>query len=69
MNQLKTKITDRLKTIKYPGFSRDIISFGILKDIIIEDDTIKILLDLKTNNQNHKDQIKNDIISVKKVTD
>ena len=61
MDSIKTQIIDKLKTIKYPEFNRDIISFGILKDIVCENETIKILLSLKTNNQNHKDQIKNDI--------
>ena len=61
MDSIKTQIIDKLKTIKYPEFNRDIISFGILKDIVCGNETIKILLSLKTNNQNHKDQIKNDI--------
>jgi len=61
MNSFKTKIIKRLSSIKYPEFNRDIISFGILKDIVIENDVIKILLNLKTNNQDHKEQIKNDI--------
>ncbi len=64
MNSLKTKIIEKLSTINYPDFNRDIISFGILKEIIIEDDIIKILLDVKTDNQSHKDQIKNDISSL-----
>ena len=27
------KILEILKTINYPGFSRDIVSFGIIKEI------------------------------------
>ena len=61
MDSIKTQIIDKLKTIKYPEFNRDIISFGILKDIICENETVKILLSLKTNNESHKEQIKNDI--------
>ena len=61
MDSLKTQIIEKLSSINYPDFNRDIISFGILKEIIIKDDIVKILLDIKTDNQNHKDQIKNDI--------
>ena len=55
MNSIKNEIIKKLGTIKYPEFNRDIISFGILKDIIIDDEnTIKILLNLNTNNIKHR---------------
>ena len=42
-----------LKKIKYPGFSRDIISFGIVKDIKIKDDSeVLLFLSFKSNNSN-----------------
>ena len=47
----KEKIIDLLKTIKYPGFSRDIISFGLIKDIKIQDKDIILTLSLKSNNE------------------
>ena len=31
----KEKVLELLKSIKYPGFSRDIVSFGMIKDIAI----------------------------------
>ena len=40
----KQEIIKVLKTIKYPGFSKDIISFGMLKDISIDDKKITISL-------------------------
>ncbi|MFQ3671259.1 MAG: P-loop NTPase [Verrucomicrobiia bacterium] len=39
-------ILDRLKTVKYPGFSRDILSFGLLKSIDLRDQHADILLEL-----------------------
>ena len=30
-------VTEALKTVKYPGYSRDIISFGLLKNIGIHE--------------------------------
>ena len=35
MNDLKKNIIEELKKINYPEFNRDIISFGILKDLVI----------------------------------
>jgi len=64
MDDIKNKIIERLSSIKYPDFNRDIISFGILKDIIIEEDIIKIILNVKTDNAQHKDKIKDDIIKL-----
>ena len=36
MEKLIENITNVLKTIKYPGFSRDIVSFGIIDKISID---------------------------------
>ena len=41
MNSLKNEIIKKLSEIKYPGFNRDIISFGILKDIILDNNTVR----------------------------
>ena len=46
----KEKIIDVLKKVKYPGFSRDIISFGLVKNIEIADNSINLFLSLKSNN-------------------
>ena len=64
MNELKQNIIEVLKSINYPEFNRDIISFGILKDIIIDENNVKIILNLNTNNDNHKEIIKNDIVKI-----
>ena len=62
MSDIKTNIIEKLKTINYPGFNRDIVSFGIIKDILINDkNTINFILSLKTDNNEHKDIITNSI--------
>ena len=53
----KEVVIERLKTIKYPGFSRDIVSFGIIKDIEIQNSTVNVVLSVTTQNQQVKDQI------------
>ena len=38
------QVRDRLKEIKYPGFTRDIVSFGIIKEVLIEPQRCEIRL-------------------------
>ena len=59
--ELKNKIIETLKSIKYPGFNRDIVSFGIVKDIIISNDSVIFFLNIATDNAQHRDVIKSDI--------
>jgi ATP-binding protein involved in chromosome partitioning len=35
-------VRERLKAVKYPGFSRDIVSFGLVKDIHLHGDVIHV---------------------------
>ncbi|NOZ07810.1 MAG: Mrp/NBP35 family ATP-binding protein [FCB group bacterium] len=37
-------ILEILKTIKYPGFSRDIVSFGMIKALSVQEDEVEITL-------------------------
>ena len=56
-----SQILELLKSVKYPGFSRDIVSFGLIKEITIKDDAINIDIALKTQNQDSKDKVIADI--------
>ena len=47
----KELINKLLSEIKYPGFSRDIVSFGILKNVDISDNHIDLELLINTDNQ------------------
>ena len=55
------QILELLKSVKYPGFSRDIVSFGLIKEITIKDDAINIDIALKTQNQDSRDKVIEDI--------
>ena len=55
------QILELLKSVKYPGFSRDIVSFGLIKEITIKDDAINIDIALKTQNQDSRDKVIVDI--------
>jgi len=42
-------IRTQLATVKYPGFSRDIVSFGLVKDVRIEGVDVTVQMSLATN--------------------
>jgi ATP-binding protein involved in chromosome partitioning len=46
--------------VKYPGFTRDIVSFGLVKSIQIENGDVKVQLALTTNDPNVPATIKSD---------
>ncbi len=53
----KSEVLELLKTIKYPGFSRDIVSFGIIDKIEIVAKNISIELKIPTQNEDVKKEI------------
>ncbi len=60
-NKIVNKINDNLKKINYPGFSRDIISFGIVKSIEIKDDKLYISINVNSDDKSKIDLIENEI--------
>jgi ATP-binding protein involved in chromosome partitioning len=60
MSISEEQVKTALKSVKYPGFSRDIVSFGLVKSIQIDDGEIKVQLALATNDPNVPAAIKND---------
>jgi len=53
-------IKNALKAVKYPGYSRDIVSFGLIKEITIPPDGISVVMQLTTSNPEAAHQIKAD---------
>src|SRR5215210_6957048 len=43
------QVKDALRAVKYPGFSRDIVSFGLVRRIEIDDGSVIAQLELATN--------------------
>ncbi len=43
------QVKETLKAVKYPGFSRDIVSFGLVKGVQINDGIVTVQLALATN--------------------
>ena len=53
----KDKVLELLKTVTYPGFSRDIVSFGMVNDILVDQNKVQITLKIKSDNQVKKDAV------------
>jgi len=54
------QIREALRSVKYPGFTRDIVSFGLVKSVNIDNGEVKVQLALATNDPNIPATIKND---------
>ena len=52
------QVRTQLATVKYPGFSRDIVSFGLLKDIRIDGTEVTVQLAIATNDPKVPQSIK-----------
>jgi len=50
-------ILDALKSVTYPGFTKDIVTFGFVKDVNIEGDKVSITVDITSSAEEVKTQI------------
>jgi ATP-binding protein involved in chromosome partitioning len=57
-------IRQQLATVKYPGFSRDIVSFGLVKDIHVTGGEVAVQMALSTNDPKIPAQIKSEAEAV-----
>ena len=57
----KSEVLTLLQSIQYPGFSRDIVSFGMVKNVNVGKDNLKIELAIKTQNDEKKKTVVDEI--------
>ena len=55
------QVKDALKSVKYPGFSRDIVSFGLIKGIDLRNGDVTVQLALATNDAAIPQTIKSEV--------
>ena len=55
------EIRERLKSVKYPGFSRDIVSFGLIKEIEVDAKRTQVRLYIVTQNEEVVRQVVSDV--------
>src|SRR5882724_9371220 len=60
MSVSEEQVKNALKSVKYPGFTRDIVSFGLVKSVNIDNGEAKVQLTLATNDPNVPAAIKSD---------
>lgn len=51
-------ITTALKTVKYPGYNRDLVSFGLVKHIAVKDGAVSVMMNMSSANPEIAHQIK-----------
>jgi ATP-binding protein involved in chromosome partitioning len=56
----KEQVLDALKSVKFPGLSRDIVSFGFVHDVVVNGGSVSFTLRFQTENQNAAAQIGRD---------
>ena len=44
------QVLDALKSVRFPGLSRDIVSFGFVHDLKIEDGNVRLTIRFQTEN-------------------
>jgi ATP-binding protein involved in chromosome partitioning len=69
MSVSEEQVRDALKSVKYPGFTRDIVSFGLVKLVNIDNGEVKVQLALATNDPNIPAAIKSDAEKVLRTID
>ena len=57
----EAQVHDILKTVAYPGYSRDIVSFGMVKNISIEGKDVGVLIRLTEHQPQIADQIRQSV--------
>src|SRR5438445_3693240 len=60
MSISEEQVRNALRSVRYPGFTRDIVSFGLIKGIEIDNGEVKVQLALATNDPNVPATIKTD---------
>ena len=57
----KEQIETTLKAVKFPGFSRDIVSFGLVRDVKLREGTAQISIEVTTSDSSVPEKIAADI--------
>ena len=57
----KEAVVEALKEVSYPGFSRDIVSFGIVQGVEVSDTSIQIKLVVKSDDTSIDEQLKTSV--------
>jgi len=54
---IQEEVVEALKTVKFPGLSRDIVSFGFVKDLTVDGGVVRFTVQMQTENPAVGEQI------------
>ena len=57
-NDLEARVWDALKTVSYPGMSRDIVSFGFVRGVVVSDAHVEVTLEMSTHNPEAAEEVR-----------
>jgi ATP-binding protein involved in chromosome partitioning len=60
-NDLESKVWDALKKVKFPGMSRDIVSFGFVHQVQAMDGTVAVDLQMATHNPAAGEKVREEV--------
>jgi ATP-binding protein involved in chromosome partitioning len=60
MPATETQVLEALKNVRFPGLSRDIVSFGFVRDVAVSGDHVGLTIHVQTANPAAAKQIEND---------
>lgn len=58
---LEAKVWEALKGVRFPGMSRDIVSFGFVRDVEISGGVAQVTLRISTRNREAAEQVQQDV--------
>jgi ATP-binding protein involved in chromosome partitioning len=59
--QTQESVIESLKNVKYPGYSRDIVSFGLLRQVTVDGPTVRLSLLMSSTSKEAAKQIEADV--------
>jgi ATP-binding protein involved in chromosome partitioning len=60
-SELESRVWDCLKTITFPGMSRDIVSFGFVDGVTVEDGNVSVGLSITTHNEQLGEEVRQQV--------
>jgi ATP-binding protein involved in chromosome partitioning len=60
-SSLETRVWDALKTVRFPGMSRDIVSFGFVKSVALRGDAVAVRLEVTTRDAAAAERVRDEV--------
>jgi ATP-binding protein involved in chromosome partitioning len=60
-NEIEARVWNRLKGVSFAGMSRDIVSFGFVDRVVVEDGSVVVGLAITTHNRDLAERVREDV--------